>query len=777
MPPDHLVTHGVVLGMTGSGKTGLTLGLVEEALAARVPVLMIDIKGDLGNLFFSLGDAAGPAFLPWIDADAAARAGKTAEAVAEEAASRYRTGLESGGSSVEEARARRAAMRPRIITPGASFGEQLDVLSSLSTPSPLWKEDASAARDQLAAAVSLVLQLAGREGDVRSRAHVVLSTLAERRLASGATATLTELLRDVLAPPISVVGAMGFDEFFPAKDQQSLAQDLNTLVASPKLATWLQGTPLDVASWLKLPADGATPAVLVTVAHLDDEERALVLGLLLDEVLTWVRGLSGTSDLRALVVFDEVFGFLPPAPRDPPTKKPILALLKQARAFGVGVLLATQNPMDVDYKALSNAGAWFVGRLQTDADRERVVDGLVGADGGTGGLTPQEIGAILKNLPPRTFFVRDVHRKPACALLETRTVSSWLRGPMTRREIARLHLELGGRPALLPSAPAPRQAGAGPVADGASSPTAAEPTAPAKTVPGTPIAAATGAPTVPALPSMWRSFFGRVPDGVSAPRFVPYVAGTVALRVRDTKLGLVLERKHAVIVAFDAAGRPDLGRASFVDPKNLEGPEPRAGVFDALPAGITSKKSAQAIERTLRDHVATACPLLVDVHRDLGVFRGEDESKDAFAARCRAEAEQQAADEQRLIAAKYAPELAKLQDKLGSAQRELAVAQQSMSSAPSDLGAAFIGLALGRSAGNKLSKSRDRAEVSLTRASSAVAKADAALRAKLAQRDTELAAALDLARRGASAITTERLVPKKGDTELVAIGIAWSPTG
>ncbi|HTJ80084.1 MAG TPA: helicase HerA-like domain-containing protein, partial [Polyangiaceae bacterium] len=505
LPPHHLVTHGVVLGMTGSGKTGLTLGLVEEALAAKVPVLMVDIKGDLGNVFFSLGDAEPSAFLPWIDGDAAARAGKTPAALAEETAARYRAGLEAAGSSAAIARQRRLAMRPRIITPGASFGEQLDVLSSLSRPTSLWQEDTSAARDQLASAVSLVLRLAGRDGDVRSREHVVLSTLAERRLVGGASATLPELLRDVMAPPIPVVGAMSFDEFFPPKEQQALAQDLNTLIASPKLSSWLSGTALDVAGWLKLPADGGTPAVLVTVAHLDDEERALVLGLLLDEVLGWVRGLSGTSDLRALVVFDEVFGFLPPAPYDPPTKKPILALLKQARAFGVGVVVATQNPMDVDYKALSNAGAWFVGRLQTDADRERVVDGLVGADGGMGGLTPAEIGTILKNLPPRTFFVRDVHRKPACALLETRTVSSWLRGPMTRREIARLYAEL--RPANASASAPAAQNGAAKV-DVAGSPGAA----PAKTVAAAPLDVAGGASGLPPLPAMWRSFFGRVPD-------------------------------------------------------------------------------------------------------------------------------------------------------------------------------------------------------------------------------------------------------------------------
>jgi hypothetical protein len=772
IPPHHLVTHGVVLGMTGSGKTGLTVVLVEEAIAARVPVLLIDIKGDLTNLFFDLGDASPASFLPWVDADAAARAGKTTQVVAEETAARYASGLAASGLDAKAAAKLRAAMRPRIITPGGRIGEPLDVLSSLSRRSPAWDDDPESAHDQLAAAVSLVLRLAGRDGDPRSRAHVVLSALAERRLSAGGAAPLAELLRDVMTPPVPNIGAMAFEEFLPPRDQQALAQDLNTLLASPKLSTWLVGAPLDVASWMRPPSDGGVPAVVVSVAHLDDDERALVLGLLLDEVLTWVRGLPGTSDLRALVVFDEVFGFLPPAPHNPPTKKPMLALLKQARAFGVGMLVATQNPMDLDYKALSNAGVWFVGRLQTDADRERVVEGLVGADGGTGGLEPGEIGGVLRNLPQRAFFVRDVHRKPVCTLLETRTALSWLRGPMTRRELGRLYAELAPEPE---AGPAPATAAPAPVAgsEGVAPTIVMERPSPAGSLAASAPSGVAGSAS-PVLPATWRSFFGQNGSGA---RFRPYLAGTVLLRARDAKLGLVVERRCSVIAPFDASGRPDLARASTIDARQLEGPAPGRASFEPLPAGLTTKKGAQAVERALRDHVAASFPIVVDVHRELGLFRADGESPEAFVARCRQQAELGATEAQREIMAKHAPAIAKLEARGAALRNEAAALQQTVASAPSDLGAAFVGFALGRAAGNALSKPRARATAALAKVADAIAKNDAALHARVVERDSALAASVGLARSGAVTIQTERFVPKKADAELVSVGIAWSPVG
>jgi hypothetical protein len=265
--------------------------------------------------------------------------------------------------------------------------------------------------------------------------------LAERRLMAGKTAELGSLLEEVLQPPMERIGALDVNEFLSLKERKSLAAGLNTLLASPMFASWRQGASLDIREWLT-PKEGRTPAVIVSVAHLDDEERALVLGVLLEEILAYTRALPGSQRLRALVVFDEVYGMLPPYPLNPPTKRPTVALMKQGRAFGVGVLLATQNPMDLDYRALSNAGFWAVGRLQTDADRARVVESLAHAEDGS---TPAELAALLRQLAPRWFLVRNVHATTQLTLLKPRWALSYLRGPMTQSELRRA---LGKTPRL-----------------------------------------------------------------------------------------------------------------------------------------------------------------------------------------------------------------------------------------------------------------------------------------------------------------------------------------
>jgi hypothetical protein len=433
LPAHHLVTHGVVLGMTGSGKTGLATVLVEEALRARVPVLAIDVKGDLPNLLLSPAGFEPEALLPWVEstgADDERPAPERAEALAKE----REEGLRRWQIGATELAAYAASSAVRVITPGSSAGELLHVLSSLERRSPRWEQDRESARAALSAAVSLVLRLLGRDPDpAKSREHVLLSVLAERRALSGAAADLSALLQDLAQPPLERIGALEIDAFLPRAERKGLAAALNTLLASPSFASWREGATLDVGAWLT-PRDGRTPAVIVSVAHLDDDERALVLGVLLEELLAWVRTLPGSKRLRALVVFDEVYGFLPPHPHNPATKRPLVALMKQARAFGVGVLVATQNPMDLDYRALSNAGLWCVGRLQTDADRARVVEGLSSANGELG-LSPTELAATLKKLAPRWFVTRDVHAQEGTFLLQPRHAISFMRGPMTRSEI------------------------------------------------------------------------------------------------------------------------------------------------------------------------------------------------------------------------------------------------------------------------------------------------------------------------------------------------------
>jgi hypothetical protein len=434
LPAHHLVTHSVVVGTTGSGKTGLITVMVEEALRNQIPVLMIDVKGDLPNLLLAFPSFASEPLLPWVEGVAEPNDTRSPEAIAAELAEKRRQGICGWGLDERALADYCARSAIRVITPGAGSGERLHLLSGLERASGRWQSDPEAARDALSAAVSLLLRLIGREPDpAKSREHVLLMVLAERRLKAGIPAELGALLEEITKPPIDKIGALSVDAFLPKSERKGLAAAVNALLASPTFADWREGTTLDVGEWLK-PSQGRTPGVIVSVAHLGDEERSLVLGVVLEEVLAWVRTLPGTQRLRALVVFDEVYGFLPPHPNNPPTKRPLVSLMKQARAFGVGVVVATQNPMDLDYRALGNAGLWCVGRLQTDADRDRVIDGL-STMSATTSYKHSELDDIVGRLQKRWFLMQNSHSDDGLRLMQPRWAMTYLRGPMTRNDI------------------------------------------------------------------------------------------------------------------------------------------------------------------------------------------------------------------------------------------------------------------------------------------------------------------------------------------------------
>jgi hypothetical protein len=631
LPPHHLVTHGVVVGMTGSGKTGLCVGLIEEAARSRVPVLLIDIKGDLPNLALMFESLDPQSFQPWVDLDAAKRQGKKPEAVAEELATKWREGLASWGITPADVASLRSSIAIRVITPGTTSGEPLHVLSPLETRSDLWEIDEEAARESLSAAISLLLRMVKRDPDPsRGREHVLLSHLAEKRVRAGDTAALEQLVADLQAPPIDRVGALSVDEFLAPKERAALATDLNALIASPTFASWRRGAPLDVGTWLSRD-DDRVPITIVSVAHLEDEERMLVLGLVLDQTLAWVRGLSGTTDLRALVFFDEVFGYLPPHPANPPTKKPLLSLLKQARAFGVGCVLATQNPIDLDYKALSNAGVWFVGRLQTDADRERVVEGLVGSESHAGDVMDAgELAQIIKALPPRTFFVRDVHAGQKSALLETRWTMSWLRGPMTRREIKKLQTE--GRI----EAPTHR-------------------TAPSVSERDLIV------PTAPPPPEGWRTLFPFPPAAPTTGwRYHPNAAIVARADLADARLGIRFTREVSVMVPI-AKGTLDLDRATIFDHEGLENHAPVAGArFVPYADAPIPARALRSIEKALKEQAIAALRTPVMINDELELVSHPGESPQHFAERCTQTAHALAVKTRNELLVKHEPRIGKL---------------------------------------------------------------------------------------------------------------------
>ncbi|PYQ08406.1 MAG: ATP-binding protein [Acidobacteria bacterium] len=453
LDPTDLLTHGLVVGMTGSGKTGLAIALIEEALKQGVPVIAIDPKGDLGNLLLLFESLDAASFAPWIDPDAARREGKDVTTAAAEAAAAWKKGLAEWGLSEADVAAQKKCREAAIYTPGSTAGIPLNILQSLDAPSVPFASAEEDLRDEVAGIVSGLLGLLQIDADpLRSRDYILLSTLIERAWRAGKGLSLETLIPAVADPPFDKLGALSLESVYPRKERQALVMALNNLLASPGFETWREGEPLDIARLLRA-ADGRPRLSIVYTAHLSDEERLFVTALLLDKVKTWMRRQGGTTQLRALVYMDEIYGYFPPHPANPPTKRPLLTLLKQARAQGVSVVLATQNPVDLDYKGLANMGVWMVGRLQTTQDRERLKEGLLDA-----GMDAARLETLLDATRKRVFLLHDVHR-PAPVLLHSRWALSYLRGPLTREEIGRL---MGGDeaqgPRAKPTAAVPRDA-------------------------------------------------------------------------------------------------------------------------------------------------------------------------------------------------------------------------------------------------------------------------------------------------------------------------------
>ena len=432
-----LTTHAVCLGMTGSGKTGLGISLLEEAAIDGIPVIAIDPKGDLGNLLLSFPELRPEEFLPWVDPDEAGRRGLTVEQLAVQTAQQWREGLAASGEDGARIARLRQAVDLAIYTPGSSAGLPMTVLRSFEAPPPALVSQVEAYRERITSTVAGLLALLGIVVDpISSREHILLANVLDHAWRGGHDLDMASLIHAIQSPPFQTVGVIDVETFFPAKDRFVLAMKLNNLLASPGFASWLEGDALDVSRLLYTSA-GKPRLSIVSIAHLSDNERMFFVTILLNEVLAWVRTQPGTSSLRAVLYMDEIFGYFPPT-ANPPSKVPMLTLLKQARAFGVGVVLATQNPVDLDYKGLSNAGTWFLGRLQTQRDKDRVLEGLEGASAAAGhAFDRRKLDEILSGLGNRVFVMNNVHDNQP-VVFQTRWALSYLRGPLTREQIQTL---------------------------------------------------------------------------------------------------------------------------------------------------------------------------------------------------------------------------------------------------------------------------------------------------------------------------------------------------
>ncbi len=444
-PSKDLVTHAVCVGMTGSGKTGLCLTLLEEAAIDGIPALVIDPKGDLANLMLTFPDLKGDDFEPWVNTDDARKKGISVKDYAKQQAETWKKGLASwdqledkddeyGGNRLKRLRAQ---CDVAIYTPGSNAGIPVSILQSFDAPPEALRGDSELLRERVNTTTTSLLGLLNIDADpVQSKEHILISTLFAAAWKAGKNMDLATLITQLQKPPVSRIGVLDLETFYPSKDRFELAMLFNNLLASPSFESWMEGVALDIQSMLYT-KEGKPRIAIFSIAHLNDTERMFFVSLFYNQVIGWMRQQPGTTSLRAIVYMDEIFGYFPPV-KNPPSKTPMLTLLKQARAFGVGMVLATQNPVDIDYKGLANCGTWFIGRLQTERDKMRLLDGLEGAASTTGAKFDRAgMEQTLAGLGTRVFLLHDVNFEHPIVFI-TRWALCYLSGPLTRNQIKTL---------------------------------------------------------------------------------------------------------------------------------------------------------------------------------------------------------------------------------------------------------------------------------------------------------------------------------------------------
>lgn len=669
-----LVTHAVCVGMTGSGKTGLCVGLLEEAALDGIPAIVIDPKGDMGNLLLTFPELRASDFRPWINEGDASRRGKTPDEYAAAQAEFWANGLVDWGQDSARIQRLREAAEFTIYTPGSTAGRPLSILKSFAAPDASLRDDPELLGDKIETTVTGLLGLLGIEADpIQSREHILISTILKAAWQAGRSLDLPALIQAIQQPPVSRIGVMEVDSFYPAKERYELALKLNNLIASPGFESWLTGEPLSIDGLLYTAA-GKPRISIVSIAHLSEPERMFFVSLLLNEAVGWMRTQSGTTSLRALIYMDEIFGYFPPV-ANPPSKKPLLTMLKQARAYGVGVVLATQNPVDLDYKGLSNTGTWFIGRLQTERDKARVLEGLEGAAAGTGAtFDKDEMDETLAGLGKRVFLMNNVHeREPT--VFQTRWVMSYLRGPLTRNEIKRL--------------------------TGAVEPVVTEVKAPATAGP------APAAATRPVLPPNVPEHF--VPVRQLAPadaelHYDPGLLSTAQYRCDNRKAGVSVTDEITVLVPmiaapmaidWDDAARVDIDAGDLMT-------EPEDGVvsYGELPAAGTESKSYTAWKREWKDWVYRSQAVTLWHGPTFKEYSEPGESERDFRIRLQQLARERRDEEKEKLTKKYTPKMARIEERIRRAQqaveREEEQSKQQKLQTAISVGTTVLGSILGR---------------------------------------------------------------------------------
>jgi hypothetical protein len=683
-----LTTHAVIIGMTGSGKTGLALGLLEEALIDGIPVIAIDPKGDLPNLLLTFPNISADEFLPWVDDREAVAAGLSRPQFAARQSELWRKGLADWGQGPERVARLRSAAEFAVYTPGSRSGRPVNALGSFAPPSAGIAGDPDLLRERVQSTATAVLSLAGIDADpLTSREHILIANILSAAWSQTKSLDLAALVRSIQEPSFARVGVMDLESFFPAKERFQLAMRFNNLLAAPGFEAWLEGEPLDVARVL-FTAEGKPRASIFTLSHLGDSERMFFVSKLLTEVLAWARTQPGTSSLRAVLYMDEIFGYFPPV-SNPPSKQPLLTLLKQARAFGLGVVLSTQNPVDLDYKGLANTGTWFIGRLQTEGDKDRVMAGLEGAAAGRH-FDRGRMEQILAGLGKRVFLLNNVHEDEP-AIFQTRWTLCYLRGPMTREDIK----------ALTAAAASVKPAAA--AAETASRGQRVQP----------PLTSAVGESEPPLLPPGIIAYYLTAAEDAPGIDYFPAVAVSLDIHYTNAKHQIDLSRRLAYAAPLSEGPVPldwDQAVPIALEPAEL-GPKPAAAAsFAELPAAAKTSKSYDAWRKDLTRWVRRNCVLRLLRSERFGAASRPDESNAEFMARLAQTAREQRDLEVEKLRRRYADKFNGLRDRLMRAEQTVQREQEQLSAKKVEtaisFGTAILGAFLGRKAVSATSAGR-----------------------------------------------------------------------
>ena len=752
-----LVTHAVCVGMTGSGKTGLCIALLEEAAIDGIPAIIIDPKGDLSNLLLTFPSLAAEDFAPWVNEN---------EDAAQQA-KRWKEGLASWGQDGERIKRLRDAAEFRIYTPGSNAGIAVSILKSFDAPDETIQQDNELLGGRINTTVTSLLGLIGMDADpIRSREHILISNILNQEWSDGRSLDIAGLIQQIQSPSMTRIGVMDLDSFFPAQDRFELAMALNHLVASPTFASWMDGEPLDIQQLLHTPA-GKPRHAIFSIAHLGDAERMFFVSLLLNQVLGWMRTQSGTTSLRAILYMDEIFGYFPPV-ANPPSKLPLLTLLKQARAFGLGVVLATQNPVDLDYKGLANTGTWFIGRLQTERDKARVLEGLEGVAAGTGQKFDKEgMEQIIAGLNNRIFLINNVH-DDAPEVFETRWAMSYLRGPLTRTQIKALMDPLKTEPQF------------------------AQPAASAATSSQTVTTAPTTNQQLPILPAEITQYFIPVRSAGNALSYQPMLLGFAEIHYSKSKTIDLTEQVTLLAPFADGPIDVDWTEAKQLDipVEDLES-EPRAGAqYAEVPPKAAKAKSCATWRKDFANWIYQNERLELMESPALDIASNPGESERDFRVRLQQIAREQRDQAVEKLRQKYAPKFAQLEERKRRAERAVAreaeqAKGQKMQTAIS-FGATLLSSFMGRKrmsmstlgrattavrgVGRSMKESDDvgRAEENVT-----------AVMQKLADLETEFKAETETLERSydpqTEQLDTVSLKPTKANINVKLLTLVWAP--